>query len=136
MDEYKCAFSNTLITNQFGCEKAEQVTRRGGPGIACTSDAAHQRCEQLFQQMKAAALPVFGVEDDLLSMPHSVMVKIQHGGLLGLQRVLDSDAAGSAEVKNVHALVDKAVGKYGNLDAIPCPALVQDMTAYKLRRRS
>jgi hypothetical protein len=134
MDEYKCAFSNTLITNQFGCEKAEQVTRRGGPDIACMSDAAHQRCEQLFQQMKAAALPAFGVEDDLLSMPHSVLVKIQHGGLLGLQRLLDG-AAGSGGVKNIHALVDQAIGKYNSLDAVPCPALVQDMTAYKLRRR-
>lgn len=135
MEEYKCAFSNTLMTNQFGCEKSEQVTRRGGPDIACTSDAAHQRCEKLFQQMKAAALPAFGVEDDLLSMPHSVLVKIQHGGLLGLQRLLESGAAGSAAVKNVHALVDQAVEKYNDLDAIPCPALVEDMTSFKLKRR-
>jgi hypothetical protein len=135
MEEYKCAFSNTLITGQFGCDKAEQVTRRGGPDIACTSDAAHQRCEKLFQQMKAAALPAFGVEDDLLSMPHSVLVKIQHGGLLGLQRLLESGTAGSGAVQNVHALVDQAVEKYNHLDAIPFPALVQDMTTYKLRRR-
>ena len=45
MEPYKCAFSNTLITKQFGCEKGEQVTRRGGPDIACTSEAAHQRCD-------------------------------------------------------------------------------------------
>jgi hypothetical protein len=134
MDEHKCAFSNTLITNQFGCDKAEQVTRRGGPDIACTSGAAHQRCEKLFQQMKAAALPAFGVEDDLLSMPHSVLVKIQFGGLLGLQRLLDG-AAGSGDVKNIHALVDQTIGKYDNLDSVPYPALVQDMTSYKLRRR-
>jgi hypothetical protein len=134
MDEYKCAFSNTLITNQFRCEKAEQVTCRGGPDIACTSDPAHQRCEKLFQQMKAAALPAFGVEDDLLSMPHSVLVKIQHGGLLGLQHLLDGDAS-SADVKNIHALVDRAVIQHHGLEGIPCPALVQDMTSYKLRRR-
>lgn len=134
MDEYKCVFSNTLITNQFGCEKSEQVTRRGGPDIACTSDAAHRRCEKLFQQMKTAALPAFGVEDDLLSMPHSVLVKIQHGGLLGLQRLLDG-ATSSGDVKNVHALVDQAIGRYNNLDAVPYPALVQDMISYKLRRR-
>lgn len=132
MEEYKCAFSNTLVTNQFGCEKGKQVARRGGPDIACTSEAAHLRCEKLFQQMKAAALPAFGVEDDLLSMPHSVLVKIQFGGLLGLQRLLES---GSAEVENVHDLIEQATGRYGNLDAIPCPALVEDMTSYKLRRR-
>ncbi|MCR4347482.1 MAG: hypothetical protein NUV55_09830 [Sulfuricaulis sp.] len=135
MEPYKCAFSNTLITKQFGCEKGEQVTRRGGPDIACASEEAHLRCEKLYQQMKAAALPAFGVEDDLLSMPHSVLVKIQLGGLLGLQRLLSSGAADSAEVRNIHALVDQAIGQYGNLDAIPCPALVEDMTSYKLKRR-
>ena len=132
MQEYKCAFSSTLITNQFGCEKSEPVTRRGGPDVACTSTEAQRRCEKLCQRMKTAALPAFGVEDDLLSMPHSVLVKIQFGGLLGLQRLLES---GAAEVKNVHALLNRAAEKYGNLDAIPYPALVTDMTSYKLKRR-
>jgi hypothetical protein len=135
MTEYKCAFSNTLVTNQFGCEKAQQVTRRGGPDIACASDDAHQRCESLFQRMKQAALPAFGVEDDLLSMPHSVLVKIQFGGLLGVQRLLENGVAASAEVKNIHDLVGRAVESYGGLDAIPCRTFVEDMTSYQLKRR-
>ena len=135
MEEYKCAFSNTLVTNQFGCEKGEPVTRRGGPDIACTSAEAHQRCEKLFQCLKKAALPAFGVEDDLLTMPHSVVVKIQHGGLLGLLRLTEKGAAASGEITNIDALVRDAVEKFGNLDAIPCQAFVEDMTSYKLKRR-
>ncbi len=135
MEEYKCAFSHTLVTNQFGCEKAKPVTRRGGPDIACTSAEAHQRCERLFQRLKEAALPAFGVEDDLLTMPHSVLVKIQHGGLLGLQRLIDNGTAESGEIKNIDGLVGRAVEKLGNLDAIPCQAFVEDMTSYKLKRR-
>lgn len=135
MEEYKCAFSNTLVTNQYGCAKGVQVTRRGGPDIACTSAEAHQRCERLFQKMKEAALPAFGVEDDLLSMPHSVLVKIQYGGLLGLQRLLDNGAAAPAAVGNIHDLVDRAIERRGGVDAIPCQSFVEDMTSYKLKRR-
>ncbi|WP_372521580.1 hypothetical protein [Sulfuricaulis sp.] len=135
MEEYKCAFSNTLVTGQFGCEKAEQVTRRGGPDVVCSSDQAHQECEKLFQRMKQAALPAFGVEDDLLSMPHSVLVKIQFGGLLGLHRLQGNGTDESAVVKNIHGLVGQAIGKHGGLDAIPCQAFVEDMTSYKLKRR-
>lgn len=132
MPEYKCAFSGPLIGGQFGCANAEQVTRRGGPDIACRSEQAHAQCERLFQRMKAAALPAFGAEDDLLSMPHSVLVKIQYGGLLGLQRLL---GAGGAEVRNIHALVGQAVQTHGSLEAIPYAALVADMTSFKLKRR-
>lgn len=135
MEEHKCAFSNTLVTGQFGCEKGKQVTRRGGPDVVCASDEAHRQCEKLFQRMKQAALPAFGVEDDLLSMPHSVLVKIQFGGLLGLQRLQGGSTAESTVVKNIHSLVGQAIGKHGGLDAIPCQAFVEDMTSYKLKRR-
>jgi hypothetical protein len=133
MEEYKCAFSSTLIGNPFGCEKAEPVTRRGGPDMACTSDEAHRRYEQLFQRLKEAALPAFGVEDDLLNIPHSVLVKIQFGGLLGLQRQLDGAAGGF--VGNIKALIGRALEKHGSLDAIACHLFVKDMTSYKLKRR-
>ncbi len=135
MEGYKCAFSSTLVTGQFGCEKGEQVTRRGGPDVVCASDEDHQQCEKLFQRMKQAALPAFGAEDELLSMPHSVLVKIQFGGLLGLRRLQGNGTDGSTAVKNIHGLVDQAIGKHGGLDAIPCQAFVEDMTSCKLKRR-
>ena len=75
------------------------MTRRGGPDVVCASDEAHQQCENLFQRMKQVALPAFGVEDDLLSMPHSVLVKIQFGGLLGLQRLQGNGTAESSRGK-------------------------------------
>ncbi len=132
---YKCAFGITQITGQFACEMGQQVTRRGGPDVACTSEGAHQQCARLFQRMKDVALPAFGVEDDLLSMPHSVLVKIQFGGLLGLQRLLDGSAAVSSEVKNIDGLIGRALEQYDSLEAIPCTAFVEDMTSYKLKRR-
>lgn len=131
MAELKCAFSAPLITHQFGCDKAEEVTRRGGPDIACTDGAAAARCEALFARLKAAALPAFGVEDDLLSMPHSVLVKIQHGGPLGLQRLLGG--GGADRVEDVDALMLAVAGKFGA--AIPVEEVVPDMTAYKTRAR-
>lgn len=133
--ERKCAFSGTLITHQFGCENAEHVTRRGGPDVACTSLTAQQRCESLFQRMKQVAMPAFGVEDDLLSMPHSVLMKIQFGGLLGLQQAIEKAATAATEVQNVDALIGRALEEYGGMDAIPCQMFVDDMTAYQLKRR-
>jgi len=133
--ENKCAFSQTLIGGQFACAHAEPVVRRGGAEIACRSADASQRCATLMQCLKDAALPAFGVEDDLLSMPHSVLVKIQFGGLLGVQRLLDATRSDADSVADINALVEQALDKFGALDAVPCAGIVDDMTGFKPRRR-
>lgn len=129
----KCPFSAPLVTHQFGCTNAREVVRRGGAEVDCNDPDAHGRCLQLFGQLRAAALPAFGVEDDLLSMPHSVGIKIQHGGLLGLQRLLDEATAGREQVEDINRLATRAVERYGA--ALPVEAVVADMTAFRPRVR-
>ncbi len=133
--ENKCAFSQTLIGGQFACAHAEPVVRRGGAEIACRSADASLRCTSLMQFLKDAALPAFGVEDDLLSMPHSVLVKIQFGGLLGVQRLLDAAGSDADSVPDINALVGQAQDKFSALEAIPYADIVEDMTGFKPRRR-
>ncbi len=132
MEEHKCAFNATLMGDQFGCAHAQHVVRRGGPDIACTDNAGHERCQRLFGLLKASALPAFGVEDDLLSMPHSTLVKIQFGGLLGIQRLLGSS---DGAVADINSLVERAGQHFGGLDVIPCQDVLADITSYKTRRR-
>lgn len=133
MSEHKCPFSAPLVTRQFGCTVSQEVIHRGGTEINCTDAAAHARCELLFQRLKAEALPAFGVEDDLLSMPHSVLVKIQYGGLLGLQRLLHATPQVTERVEDVRTLVAEAAHRFG--DQLPCAPLVGDITAFKPRAR-
>jgi hypothetical protein len=131
----KCAFSATLMGNDYGCRHARAVTRRGGPDVACTSPEAQVRCGRLFEAFKLASLPIFGYEDDLLSMPHSCLVKMQFGGLLGLQRVLAPEKGEVTSISDICGLVDEAESRFGVLDGIPYNELVNDITNYKLRRR-
>jgi len=133
MSEHKCPFSAPLVTRQFGCTVSQEVIHRGGTEINCTDAAAHARCDRLFQRLKAEALPAFGVEDDLLSMPHSVLVKIQYGGLLGLQRLLRATPQVAERVEDVRTLVAEAALRFG--DQPPCAPLVGDVTAFKPRAR-
>ena len=78
---------------------------------------------------------MFGVEDDLLTMPHSVLVKIQFGGLLGLQREMQTQRHDQTKVDNIHALVESAKERYQGIEAVPCEHFGADITAYKVRRR-
>jgi hypothetical protein len=133
--ENKCAFSQTLTGDQFACAHAEYVVRRGGAEIACRSEKSAAQCSDLLQRLKRDALPAFNVEDDLLSMPHSVAVKIQFGGLLGVQRLVDPGLANADRVANIDDLVTRTEQTFGTLDAVPCEQIVADMTNFKTRRR-
>jgi len=136
MQDLICPFSSTLARDTFGCTQAERIIRRGGTEFSCRDPAAHARCLQLFGQLKAVALSAFGVEDDLTQMPHSVLVKIQFGGLLGLQRITRAHPPDASRVEDIQALVTAAVTRFEDLEAVPCEQLAGDMKAYSLSRRS
>lgn len=119
----------------MACPLASQVIRRGGAEFTCQSERSHLRCRELFERCKLAALPAFGVEDDLTQMPQSVLVKIQFGGLLGLQRVLGRQTANGGRIEDIDSLVASAISHYGGPDSVPCDQLVVDMTSWKLSRR-
>ena len=131
--ENLCPFGSTLVTETCQCSHAEQVVRRGGAEIICQDDAAYACCVNLFQHLKQAALPEFDVEDDLTSMPHSVLQKIQFGGLLGLQSLVIGQAVDT--VSDVASLVDVAETKYPGFEGLPYGELVDTITNYKLKRR-
>jgi hypothetical protein len=127
-----CPFSAPLVAQDFGCRHAGTVIRRGGAEIACRSEAACTRCGELHRAMKAAALTDQGYEDDLTEVPHSLLVRIQHGGLLGLQRItLESGTA----IEDIDRLLESAVAKFGAVSAIPCQDLCPDIAGYRLPGR-
>jgi hypothetical protein len=121
-----------LIKGLAACPNAEEVVRRGGSELDCRSPSHQARCAELFDRLKAQALPAFGVEDDLTTMPHSVLVKVQSGGLLGLARL----AGEGGGITDVAALVDRTAERFGGLEAIPYAELEGDMTGFRLERRA
>lgn len=134
MVQDKCIFGGTMASGQFGCEMARSVVRRGGVEFDCAAPAAHVHCAALFERLKTVALPAFGVEDDLLSMPHSVQIKIQLGGLLGLKRLLQEETP-DQQLPDIYGFVGRVLRKYGGPDDVPCGDVAQDMINCKLKRR-
>ncbi len=135
MIESKCPFNQPLRSEAFGCVHARAITRRDGPDVCCTSQPAQERCSAVFELMKTSALPDFGVADDPQQMPYSVVVKIQFGGLLGLQRHLGVGSPDPHRVENIDALVQRAVAVHGSPAEIPYGDLIGDISAHKIKRR-
>jgi len=130
----KCPFRATIMTRTFGCEYAEEITRREGPDIACNSNPANRQCVDFFSRLKTDALAELGYEDDLPTMPASVLQQIQFGGLLGLNDAVQG-SSGSETVANIFQLMEQAKQKYHQLEDFPYEDCIAAIKACKLKRR-
>jgi len=128
MSEKICPFSATLTKDAFSCEHAKKIIRRGGEEFACQHDEMHAMCIKVHAEVRSVALEKLGLEDDLLTLPHSVLVKIQFGCLLGLQMSTGHDAS---VIENIAALVKSSV----NLDVLPFNDIHAAISNYKPQKR-
>ena len=122
-----------MIREDYACEMARMVTRRAGPDISCMSGQASEQCATLLEKFKETGLKAFDARDDLLETPHSVYVKIQFGGLLGLAKDIVHPSV--ERVDNIFLLVSEALKQYPSLDAVPCHEYVQIMKKFKVGRK-
>ena len=128
----KCPFRQTLITRDFACELAKEVTHRDGPGIVCEQADAQRRCTAVLDAIKAAALPALEVVDDLTQMPASIMSKIQYGSLVALSEILNQS---DQPVENINVLVQSAMEKYQTVENFDFDKIVPVIKDYRLRKR-
>ena len=128
-----CCFAITQISNEFGCQHGELVTRRAGPDIACQSVECREKCLEVYEHMKKAGLDAFEYEDDLTQVPHGIWVKIQFGGLLGLQAEIAGEASHSVE--DISYLINSLEQRYNHFEQLPYEKIVSSMQSYKTRTR-
>lgn len=134
MNNDRCVFALTQVSEDFACRHGELVTRRTGPDIACNSAQMCRVCGEVYEQFKAVGLAAFEYEDDLTQVPHSIWAKIQYGGLLGLQSLLESTPARD-KVDDIAALIEQGVQQYERPERLPYQNIVPAMQAYKIKRR-
>lgn len=132
--DLKCPFRATIMTRNFACSHACEITRREGPDIGCDSEEFNEKCNACFSELKNRALPEMGYNDDLTEMPASVVQKIQFGGLLALQ-ASTKGTANNEKVENISALIKTVYDQYGDINQIPYEQCLESIKSYKLKRR-
>jgi len=145
-----CAFEKAMLAGACACSLAERQNIAEREAVACGSVPAREQCaalRDLLRQNAAFALKLTHVEGPL---PHAKEMKVQCGGLQGLQRAaapaIDPRASaaqemplvvpqGLAPVADLHSLAQACAGKFGGLANLPYSAIVQSVVAYQIRRR-
>jgi hypothetical protein len=135
LNERRCIFEKAVLSRRCGCLCARRFYLADREGVACEAEPAHRRCARLIALLRENArfaLKLASVESEL---PHAKEIKVQTGGLLGLQRIVrpELDAANVVDIAGLVALGERT---YGTLERFPFREIVKSIIAFEGRRRS
>jgi len=133
VNESPCAFSKAILRRCAGCSRAQKLLLAEREAVACKSPGAHQRCREVLAKLHDKAMFALHLHQPEQILPHGKELKVQCGGLLGLQQTLDDPAQPAPRIEDIHALLDRALAQYGDIDALPLAEVVKAINAFKPR---
>ncbi|TSA17991.1 MAG: hypothetical protein D4R74_01905 [Betaproteobacteria bacterium] len=148
MTPHPCAFEKALLTGACGCSLAARRNIAERESVACGAAEARAQCAALVGLLRQNSVFALKLVHGEAPLPHAKEMKLQCGGLHGVERALTQSAAPvaleqggrartqrPAGVADVCGLIEAACEKFGSLQNLPYSALVQSVAAWQLRRR-
>lgn len=130
--EHPCPFEKALLSGCGACALAQRRNIAEREAVACCEGAASQACAALLAHLRRNAAFALHLARPEERLTHAQEMRVQCGGLAGLQRAL----TGAEAVGDVGDLV-RAAGRNGNgLEGLPWSEIMQSVAAWQPRRRA
>lgn len=127
-----CPFEKAVLRRCADCDQAHKFNIAEREAVACEAAVARENCLTLHALLHQNAAFVLKLTHPGVPLPHAKEVKVQCGGLLGVQRLFRPDAC---PVENVHALVGEVQRRFGSMQNVPYQEVVKEIGAYEGRRK-
>lgn len=131
----RCPFENALAAQRCRCEKVVRVSVAEREALGCSSEELAGECAGLLREMHHNALFVLHLTHADEVLPYAKEMKVQVGGLLGLQTAMQPEGGGTQTVESVYRLVTSARVRFGEWEALPYGEIVKAIAAFELRRK-
>jgi len=135
INRHACPFEKAILRRCCGCENAEIHNIADREAASCKSTVACENCRTLRELLLQSALFAMKLTHSGGPLPYAKDIKIQCGGMLGLQRLFAPEAEAQSPVSNVHGLVLAAQEKFGSLQNLPYSEIVKSIASYEARRK-
>lgn len=130
----RCVFEKALLSRRCACVCSTRFYLADREGISCDSAATHERCSRLIALLRESAKFALKITSLDAELPHGKEIKVQNGGLLGLQRALRPGRR-LEHVADVAGLTALGERTYGTLEQCPFQEIVQSIVHFEGRRR-
>jgi hypothetical protein len=128
-----CPFEKAILQRVCACPRATKCHIAEREAVNCQSPQAQETCVAFLHHVRKRANFALGLKRMPGALPHAKAIKIQCGGLLGLQNALDPFAQES-RVSDVHGLMNRAIKRFQEMSNIPYDQIVREVNKYKGRQ--
>lgn len=130
-----CPFEKAVMICQCACREAQRVNIAERVTVSCLSPQAQGECSLLLGLLRRNAAFALRLTHPDAVLPHAKDLKVQCGGLRGLQGALRQEAVG-ARVEDIRGLVLEAQARFGGLQELPYNEIVRGIAGFQARRSS
>ncbi|MBI1422590.1 MAG: hypothetical protein GC149_03915 [Gammaproteobacteria bacterium] len=134
INQQRCVFEKTILSRRAHCQYAHRFNLADREGVACREPQAAALCQATLTHMRDNAL--FALKLTRLDgpLPHAKEIKVQTGGLYGLQQLLgESDI--NKPIENIFGLLQSALERYGEIPALPYTEIARSIVQFEGRTR-
>ena len=132
INQQRCIFEKSILSRRAYCRYAQRFNLADREGVACGQAQAAALCQTTLEHMRNSAL--FALKLTRLDgpLPHAKEIKVQTGGLYGLQRILGVGDSSQA-IADITALLQAAVEQYGKIQSLPFEEIARSIVQFEGR---
>jgi hypothetical protein len=136
INQRRCVFEKAISARCCACAQSVRFCLADREGVACKSEAGNEMCTVLLNTLRRNARFSLHLTHADGPLPHAKEIRVQVGGLLGLQQLIDPGSDVQERVTNIYALTKTAFARYERLQGLPLDRIMQAIVSFQGRRKS
>ena len=135
VNDRRCVFEKAINARRCTCRLSQRFNLADREGVSCSSEPGSNSCKQLLELLRKNASFALQMTRVPGPLPHAKEVKVQIGGMLGLQKLLQPQLHDAELVHDIYGLTEMAKQQFGSLDNLPYSEIVKSIVIFEGRPR-
>lgn len=126
-----CVFGKVILSRHCACTYVNKRYAAEREMVACSVDTEREQCDELLGLLRKNSAFALKLTHIVSPLPHGPEMRVQCGGLQGLQLEVD----GATNVADIAKLIAAARVKFGSLENFPYSKIVQSVVSCEVRKK-
>lgn len=135
VNDAPCVFAKAILRRCCRCSRSQKLFIAEREAVACKSPGARQRCAEVLAVLHDKATFALKLPHPETVLPHGKELKVQCGGMLGLQQALLPEQPDAEIVEDINGLLENAIEDYGSVEVLPYGEVVKGITSFLPRTK-